>query len=182
MFLFLKKLFLFFIYLSFFYSAFVFLWVVFEPFGIPINVKYLLGAYGHMNSRVKDLASVEDVDVLFVGSSHAYRGFDPRIFSKNGIKSFNLGSSSQTPIQTDILVRRYLNQLDPKLIILEIFPTVVANDGVESALDLIANDKNDLLSLKMAFELKNTIVFNTLIHAAIVNTGSWKSLLNGTCT
>lgn len=170
---FLKRLILFLVYLSFFYSAFVFLWVVFVPGGVPINVKYLLGAYGHMNSRIKDLSTVGDIDVLFLGSSHAYRGFDPRIFKKQGIKSFNLGSSSQTPIQTEILVKRYLNSLDPELVILEVFPNVLTHDGVESALDLVANDKNDLLSLKMAFDLKHIIVFNTVIHGIIIDLLGW---------
>lgn len=129
-----------------------------------------------MKSRMNDLETFQDVDVLFLGSSHAYRGFDPRIFAQHGIKSFNLGSSSQTPIQTEILVKRYLDRLNPNLVILEVFPSTLANDGVESALELIANDKNDLWSLKMAYDLKNVIVFNTLIHCAIVDLLGWDDL------
>lgn len=171
--LFIKRSILFAAYLACFYAAFVFLWVVFVPGNVPINVKYLIGAYGHMNSRIKEVATAGKVDVLFMGSSHAYRGFDPRIFKRHGIKSFNLGSSSQTPIQTEILLKRYLDVLDPDLVILEVFPTVLTLDGVESALDLTANDKIDLLSLKMAFDLKNITVFNTLIHAEIIDLLGW---------
>jgi hypothetical protein len=170
---FLKRSILFIVYSFFFYASFVFLWTVFVPGDVPINVKYIIGAYGHMNSRIKDLATVENVDVLFLGSSHAYRGFDPRIFSRFGIKSFNLGSSSQTPIQTEILIERYLRSLNPELVILEVFPTMLTIDGVESALDLVTNDKNDLMSLKMAFGLQNILVFNTLIHATIIDLLDW---------
>jgi len=171
--LFLKRSILFIVYSFLFYASFVFLWTVFVPGDVPINVRYKIGTYGHMNSRIKDLATIENVDVLFLGSSHAYRGFDPRIFSRFGIKSFNLGSSPQTPIQTEILIERYLHSLNPELIVLEVFPTVLTLDGVESALDIVTNDKNDLMSLKMAFDLKSILVFNTLIHASIIDLLGW---------
>ena len=120
-----------------------------------------------MNSRIQDLATYNDVDVLFLGSSHAYRGYDPRIFMKYGIKSFNLGSSSQTPIQTEILLKRYLNSLNPKLVVFEVSPGTLSRDGVESALDLIANGRIDYLSIKMALDLNHVTVYNTLIYGMI---------------
>src|SRR5689334_14184152 len=70
------------------------------------NLNYRLGAYGHLFTRVKEIDSVKKVDILFLGSSHSYRGFDPRIFKQYGLTSFNLGSSSQTPIQAKILLEK----------------------------------------------------------------------------
>jgi hypothetical protein len=132
---------------------------VFKP-----NLNYRIGSFGHLFSRLNEVNTVGDVDILFLGSSHAYRGFDPRIFLEHGYKTFNLGSSSQTPIQTKVLLQRYLSVLNPETIIFEVYPVTLSLDGVESAVDLIANDKNDQLSLKMALEINNLKTYNTLIY------------------
>ena len=52
-----------------------------------------------MYLRKIDADTTINIDVLVLGSSHAYRGFDPRIFKKAGIKLFNFGSSGQTLLQ-----------------------------------------------------------------------------------
>lgn len=164
---FIKKSTLFILFFLFFYCTSLLFWGSTYKLNKNSNLKYKLGSYGHLNSRVKDLLNFESIDILFLGSSHAYRGFDPRIFKKNGISSFNLGSSSQTPIQTEILLQRYLKRLNPKMVIYEVFPGTFSSDGVESALDIIANDKLDSLTLNMAFKLNSIIVYNTLIYKMI---------------
>ena len=128
------------------------------------NLNYRIGSAGYMYTRLKEAKVTKNIDVLFLGSSHAYRGFDTRIFAQSGISSFNLGSSAQTPMQTEVLLKRYLKSLNPKMIIYEVYPTTFSIDGVESALDLIANDKNDLESVMMAIDLNNIKVYNTLIY------------------
>ncbi|MFB9054532.1 hypothetical protein ACFFVB_15690 [Formosa undariae] len=112
------------------------------------------------------MKTVNNVDILFLGSSHTYRGFDPRIFKEYGYSTFNLGSSSQTPIETNVLLDRYLDKLNPEMVIYEVYPETFSIDGVESGLDLISNDNNDLSSLLMAFKLKNISVYNTLVFAS----------------
>src|SRR5262245_26702081 len=42
----------------------------------------------------------EHYDVLVLGSSHAYRGYDPEHFAKRGLRMFNLGSTAQTPMNS----------------------------------------------------------------------------------
>jgi hypothetical protein len=116
-----------------------------------------------MYTRISDLKKYKNVDILFLGSSRAYRVFDTRIYAKQGYYSFNLGSSSQTPIQTKLLMKRYLKQLNPKLIVYAVDPNAFS-DGVESAMDIIANDKNDRESLKMLAKINHLKVFNTLIY------------------
>lgn len=128
------------------------------------NLNYKIGSYGHMNTRLKDLQNVGEVDILFLGSSHVYRGLDPRIFEDYGFKVFNLGSSAQTPIQTELLLNRYLDILKPKLILFDVFPESFSNDGVESSLDIIANSKNDWESIKMALTINHLKTYNTLIY------------------
>ncbi len=139
-------------------------------FGLPLfpqNLKYRIGGPGHTYSRLSEVKKTQNVDVLFLGSSHTYRGFDTRMYEHVGIKSFNLGTSAQTPIQTEILLHRYLDSLHPKLVIYEICPATFLLDGVESSLDLIANDRNDFGSFKMALKLNNVKTYNSLIYGIV---------------
>lgn len=162
---FLKDILLFIAFAAIFYIIAIPVWRSGMPARFSPNINYLLGAYGHMFSRMDDLKTTDDIDILFLGSSHAYRGFDTRIFSKNSINTFNLGSSSQTPIQSNMLLNRYLDHIDPEVIIFEVFPFSFDSDGVESSLDIIANDKNDLHSFLMALEVGHVKTWNTLIYA-----------------
>jgi hypothetical protein len=136
--------------------------------GLLFNLGNTRGfSYGHTYSRLEEVKKIREVDVLFLGSSRAYRSFDPRIFEKNGLKTFNLGTSAQTAFQTNILLNRYLENLNPKLVIYAVYIGTIVNDGVESSMDIISNDKNDLYSLEMALTNNNVKAYNTLIYSII---------------
>ncbi|MDR3339177.1 MAG: hypothetical protein LBT25_03610 [Candidatus Symbiothrix sp.] len=137
----------------------------FIPDKIKSNLNYCLGSGGYLYARLQEVKNFKDVDILFLGSSRSYRGFDTRIFNQYGFYSFNLGSSSQTPLQTKVLLNRYLNELNPKLIIYEVSPEIFHVDGVESALDIISNDKNDRETIDMALAINHIKVYNTLCYA-----------------
>lgn len=61
-------------------------------------LKYPIGGTGNSYTRLSEVEDIKNIDILFLGSSHTYRGFDTRIFSKYGYSTFNLGTTSQTPI------------------------------------------------------------------------------------
>lgn len=132
---------------------------------ITKNLIYKYGAAGQSLNRFNEVKQVKNIDILFLGSSHTYRGFDNRIFKNHGFTSFNLGSSSQTPLQTNILLDRYLNQLNPQIVIYEVYPITFTLDGLESALDLVTNDQNDFSSWKMALTLNHIKLYNSLIYS-----------------
>ena len=138
----------------------------FVPSKFTKNLAYNSGGAGHSLNRFEEVKNVRDIDILFLGSSHTYRGFDNRIFSNNGFTSFNLGSSAQTPIQTKVLLDRYLEQLNPAIAIYEVFPITFTLDGIESTMDLISNDKNDFASLKMAMHYHHIKTYNSLIYSS----------------
>ncbi|MDR3219553.1 MAG: hypothetical protein LBU22_11385 [Dysgonamonadaceae bacterium] len=144
--------------------VYLFFWG-FVPDKIKSNLNYGLGSGGYSYSRLQEVKNFKEVDILFLGSSRSYRGFDTRIFNQYGFYSFNLGSSSQTPLQTKVLLNRYLDRLNPKLIIYEVSPEIFYVDGVESALDIISNDKNDRESIDMALTINHIKVYNTLCYA-----------------
>ena len=165
MFTFFKRT-IFFIFLTlFFYVIMVPLWTHYIPFkAAHKNVNYKKGTYGHMNTRLQEAQNYEQVDVLFIGSSHAYRGFDTRVFGQHGIKSFNLGSSNQTPLQTLGLLKKYVKILKPKVVVYEVLPTTFENDGVESSHDIIANDDSNLGYLKMVLRVNHLKIYNAFLY------------------
>jgi hypothetical protein len=136
------------------------------PTNITRNLIYKRGGAGHSLPRFAEVKNVKNVDILFLGSSHTYRGFDTCIFYNNGFTSFNLGSSAQTPIQTQVLLDRYLAPLNPKIAIYEVYPITFTLDGIEAAMDLISNDQNDFASLKMAFHYNHIKAYNALIYSS----------------
>lgn len=147
-----------------FYLSFLVLWSHLPSF-MQQNLNFKKGAYGHMNTRLKEVENYKKVDILFLGSSHAYRGIDTRIFEQNGYTCFNLGSSAQTPIQSYMLLQRHLEKLDPKFVVMDIYPEILYLDGVESGLDLIANGPFNKDLIQMLMDIQHIKLFNTLIYA-----------------
>lgn len=164
-----KKLaytFLFFIvFAACFYIGAITIFGRYAPKYLKPNLNYKVGSYGHLNTRIKECQQLDSVDILFLGSSHTYRGFDNRIFESVGLHTFNFGSSAQTPIQTLVLLKRYLEKLHPKLILFEINPFTLSSDGVESSTDIISNDKIDMYTFEMALKVNHIKTYNTLLFA-----------------
>lgn len=127
----------------------------------------LITKLGHNNIRLQEVKQCNGLDILFLGSSHAYRGFDTRKFADKGYSVFNLGSSAQTPLQTNVLIERYLKNTNPELIVFEVYPVLFTNEGVEASIDLINNDNNDFNSLKLLFLQKNVKVLNSFLYRSI---------------
>ncbi|WP_018674753.1 hypothetical protein [Riemerella columbina] len=161
---FIKNIILFTCYILLFYIIVTPLWCFVMPNFMAKNVRNCVGCYGHLFSRVRDAEKVKNPDILFLGSSHAYRGFDTRVFSKHGITSFNLGSSAQTPINTKVLLHQYLDKIQPKMIVYEVYAGTLTSDGVESSLDLLSNNKININSVKMTLEINKITTYNTLLY------------------
>lgn len=146
------------------YVALVIVWGLAAPRILRKNIAYKFGSYGYTYSRIRDISKFSHVDVLCIGSSHCYRGYDPRIFEKAHLSMFNLGSSAQTPMQTELLLKENFDQLKPRAVIIDVYPPVFDNDGVESTLNLISNAPIDRNLIHLALSHKNIKVFNTLIY------------------
>ena len=118
-----------------------------------------------MYLRKIDADTTINIDVLVLGSSHAYRGFDPRIFKKAGIKLFNFGSSGQTPLQSEFLLKRYTEQFNPKLVIIEVYPIALETTGLGPFIDLISNFKVTNSMYSNAIKINHIEAWNSLILA-----------------
>lgn len=161
---FIKDTILFALFCSVFYIVILPLWSYVAPPFMAKNVRNCIGCYGHLFTRSNEAKQIYNPDILFLGSSHAYRGLDPRVFKKYGFTSFNLGSSSQTPINTKVLLHQYLDKIKPKMIVYEIYAGTLTSDGVESSLDLLSNNQVDIYSFNMTLDINNISSYNTLIY------------------
>lgn len=168
------------------YVILVVLWAHLMPFNfLKKNIKYPIAGKGFTKSRLMDARGMEDVEILFLGSSHTFRGFDPRIFKKEGTSSFNLGSPSQTPFQTRLLLEAYVDQFNPRLVIYEVYPSTFQNDGVESSLDLMANRESISNSFTIARKINhiktwNTLIYDTFRESLDLNSGEKEPITKGT--
>ena len=140
--------------------------------GLGKNFVFPLGNYGHTMMRLQEANQHRPVDGLILGSSHAYRGFDPRIFQQRNISIFNLGLSSETPIQSYYLLKKYYAILQPKFVIQEIYPLLLQNDGTENNSFLLANEPFSVELTKMAFEHFNLHNYHCWLY------GSFRSIFH----
>lgn len=116
---------------------------------------------------LNEIFNYQNIDFLFIGSSHAYRGYDTRIFNKLG-KSFNLGTTSQTPLQSYFLLEKFVNILNPKYVVIDIYFPLFESDGIESSIDIISNYFS-IDNFKLLFLYPNPIILNTLIYSSYYN-------------
>jgi hypothetical protein len=123
---------------------------------------------GFTCERLKEAELPYQRGILFLGSSRAYRGFDPRIFNENNLTSFNLGSSNQTPIQSLLLLNRYVELNQPRLVVFEVNPDIFSNDGVESAVDILTYLDPNWDLVQMALKINHIKVYNTMIYNILV--------------
>lgn len=166
---FLSNIFGFFIFFCLFYIVAIAALGKILPPDLRPNLKYYAQDYGSTYSMLSDLRKVDSVDILVLGASDAYRGYDPRIFESYGYKLFNLGSSSQTPVQTEILLKKYLNQLKPKIVIYEVSPVCFTLDGIESSMDFILNKVDKNIALKLLLETPDIMLINSFIYSSVAD-------------
>ena len=120
-----------------FYIVIIVIYGTFVPQPLAINF-INFNNYTFTKAKLKEAEKVKNIDVLIIGSSHAYRGYDTRIFNHAGLSAFNLGSDGQTPLSTEFLVKRYVKGLNPKFVIIDVYPVLLGNDGMESQLELMS--------------------------------------------
>ena len=117
---------------------------------------------GDTYERFKEYEKNKKNDIVIIGSSHSYRGYDPRIFKARGISAFNLGSHSQTVGNSRILIEEVLDKEHTDLLIYEVYPMLFEAEGLESTSFLIANNPSDKAALKMAWNLNDIRAVNML--------------------
>jgi hypothetical protein len=94
---------------------------------------------GQEMRMMRDLTSGQTrYDAIVLGSSHAYRGYDPRIFEQAGVSMFNAGTSAQNAKGSLVLYNEYLRDR-ADVFILDVYDPVFELEGTESNMRLIQN-------------------------------------------
>jgi len=125
---------------------------------------------GQEMQMMRDLTSNQvKYDAIVLGSSHAYRGYDPRIFEQSGMNLFNAGTSSQNAKGSLVLYNEYLrNRTD--VFILDIYDPVFELEGTESNMRLIQNvPTNEAAVALVQQEFKMYTVNALLVRFASIN-------------
>ena len=119
---------------------------------------------GDIHQRFLEFNPDSAYDVIILGSSHAYRGYDCRIFSKEGISAFNLGSSNQTIQDSYVLAQFVEKKMKHKpLVLIETYYGTISENSLESTFFLIPNVKDDGLAIDLAVEKPDPRLFNALV-------------------
>lgn len=84
------------------------------------NAKNKINAFNV--KRFEDFYAADELDLIFVGSSHSYCTFDPEIFDERlGTSSFQLGMPQQLPDATYYTLLEVLNYQKPKTVVMELY-------------------------------------------------------------
>lgn len=97
----------------------------------------------------------DNVDVLFMGASHCYRGFYTDIVDNmTGMNTFNLGSSSQPIEVTYLLMQDAIKRYNVKHIYVDLSYNIARNVDMDLSLSYIITDYMKSSIEKVAFLLK----------------------------
>lgn len=94
-------------------------------------------------------------DAIVIGSSHAYRGYDPRVFGERGHRMFNLGTSAQTPLSSYAVLKAHVGPGRTPLVIFDVYESAFDHPGVESVSDLTLNMRDDGAALGLALAFRD---------------------------
>lgn len=125
---------------------------------------------GQEMQMMRDLTSnPTKYDAIVLGSSHAYRGYDPRIFEQSGISLFNAGTSAQNAKGSLVLYNEYLRDRSD-VFILDIYDPVFELEGTESNMRLIQNVPTNEAALALVQQEFKIYTLNALaVRLASIN-------------
>lgn len=114
----------------------------------------------NVTSKIKGFYELEnnDLDVVFLGSSHSFCTFNPAVFyQQNGINSYVFGSNEQPLWLTYHYFKEVLKRQNPKVVVLESFYISEADqfkkDGVNKlSLDDLPFSWNKIEAQRISFE------------------------------
>lgn len=152
-------------------TALIYIGILYTLYKIELNHRPMVYRFceginlkgGNTYQKFQDFDPLKKYDILVIGSSHAYRGYDPRIFRKHGIDLFNLGTSAQTMVNSYYIAKNYITHNTCKLVILDAFDGALMAEPTESSADLIQNISSDKAALELALNLREPRAINMFL-------------------
>ncbi len=104
----------------------------------------------------------EKFDFVVMGSSHAYRSYDPRIFAREGYRIHNLGTSSQRIMHSYVLGNTLINRSITDCVIIDLYSGAITGTIDEASTNLIQNIPTLKGAVQMALHSKDIRAINML--------------------
>lgn len=126
--------------------------------GTPVLLRtndYYQTRGGIASMKFGEWAADSTYDAIVIGSSHAYRGYDPRVFGERGLRMFNLGTSAQTPLSSHAVLEACVPAGRTPLVIFDTYENAFDHPGVESVSDLTRNLVDDGAALRLALAFRD---------------------------
>lgn len=127
------------------------------------------GDFGFTLPRYQEIDQQRNIDIVFIGSSHCYRTYDTRIYAENNYRAFNMGTTGQTPLNSYYLLKAYLKDLNPRVVVFDLNYRVINRDGLESFYDLSTNAPYNSEFWGMALSIGNPHAFNEATSSWILD-------------
>ncbi|MFN0200841.1 MAG: hypothetical protein ACKVTZ_04945 [Bacteroidia bacterium] len=126
--------------------------------------KYFGEKYGqHASASLQEFKDQAKYDVIVIGSSHAYRGYDPRIFEKSGFNIYNLGTSAQNISDSYGLAETYVTADKTPFVLLDIYEGTLS-DVHEGTFKLIQTAPDFSTCAKLAWYSQEVRSVNLLTY------------------
>lgn len=135
------------------------------PSGLPFIYRATQGNVlrgGGTWHKLKNFDTNKQWDVIVLGSSHAYRGYDPAVFQHRGLNMYNLGTSNQNMMCTYYLAVNRIKKSNCKLIVLDVYDRALSTTQLESMSDIIQNAPDDKTALQIALSTPDIRAINML--------------------
>ncbi|MFN0030886.1 MAG: hypothetical protein ACKVOR_01860 [Flavobacteriales bacterium] len=110
---------------------------------------------------MKDWDARENYDVIVIGSSHAYRGYDPREFQASGYNLFAAGTGFQNTLASYVLSKDVFKPKKNSLVIIDLFDQTFVGDGVGCYTRVIQNAGSDRAAWEFVERKPDIRTFNS---------------------
>ena len=105
-------------------------------FGSFVMISDILRSKVHINDTISTFYKErrDSIDVIFVGSSHAFSSFSPmELWNEYGITSYNLSTGCQSIPCSYYLVKEAIRTQHPKIVVLETYAAYYMTDYISTA-------------------------------------------------
>ena len=149
-------------------TAIVYAMLVFVLFQIPMSGTPLLYRATHGLQwkggpalRVfEQFDKTEKRDIIIIGTSHAYRGYNPDIFLEHGLKMRALATSSQSLKSSYVVAKSLVNKNNCDIVFIDLYERIFSSSSLESTADLVQHLPDNKSALAMAWEAKDIRAVN----------------------
>ncbi|WP_319370811.1 hypothetical protein [uncultured Ilyobacter sp.] len=103
---------------------------IFIIYSISLFINSKISPFGYNEKRYPNVQEATlQSDLLILGSSQAYSGFNPIIFDTNlGIDTYNLGTPAEIPVITYYRFEEAMKKSNPKVVIIDIYFRILSYD------------------------------------------------------